>query len=111
MAVHREQSGNALDHHLARVVLGLADQRDARSGIVDRDRAHPFGAGARLAGAAATENEPGGPVRAAVGALGCNLVGMSKRTKIGPEGVIFAALQAEQQRRQHPGFRRLVQRR
>ena len=34
--IKREQAGDALDHHLAHIVLGLADQRDARRGIVDR---------------------------------------------------------------------------
>ena len=82
MAMHRQQAGNTLDHHLARVVLGLADQRDARMRIIDCDLAHPFGAGARLAGAAATENEPGGPVRAAVGALRCKLMLVRETRKI-----------------------------
>ena len=30
-AMHGEQAGDALDHHLAHVVLGLADQRDRRA--------------------------------------------------------------------------------
>ncbi len=80
--MHGEQAGDALHHHLARVVLGLADQRDARMRIAERELAHPFGAGARLAGAAATENEPGGPVRAAVGALRCKLMLVRETRKI-----------------------------
>jgi hypothetical protein len=50
--------------------------------IAERELAHPFGAGARLAGAAATENEPGGPVRAAVGALRCKLMLVRETRKI-----------------------------
>ena len=66
-AMHRQQSGDALDHHLAHVMLGLADQRDTRGffGCERRQpkrlRAHPFRAGARLAGAAAADHQPGVP--------------------------------------------------
>ena len=35
--MHGEQPGDAFDHHLARLVLGLADQRDARGGIAKRE--------------------------------------------------------------------------
>ena len=66
-AMHRQQSGDALDHHLAHVVLGLADQRDMRGFFggerrqPQRLRANPFGAGAGLAGAAAADHQPGVP--------------------------------------------------
>jgi hypothetical protein len=57
----RQQAGDALDHHLAGVVLGLADQRDARLRLRQRDIPHPSGAGPRLARAAAAEHEPDTP--------------------------------------------------
>ena len=56
-----------------------------RLGVAGVHIAHPLRAGAGLAGAAAAENEPGGPVGAAVGALGRALVGVRELTKIGPE--------------------------
>ena len=59
--VDGENAGHALDHHLAHVVFGLADERDARA-AVRRHRPHPFGAGARLARAAPAEDQPGAPV-------------------------------------------------
>jgi hypothetical protein len=67
-----QQAGGALDHHHAHVVLGLADQSNAEVALrcvrrrAGSERAHPFGAGARLAGAAPAEHQPAGP-RAAVG--------------------------------------------
>ena len=36
--MHGKQAGHALDHHLAHVVLGLADQRDAALGVAIRSR-------------------------------------------------------------------------
>jgi len=65
--MHGKQTGNALDHHLAHVGERLADQCDApcrraEFGKPERDAPHPFGAGARLARAAAAEDEPGFPV-------------------------------------------------
>ena len=69
--VDREQARHALDHDAAHLADGLADQRDAVRAAVgevlggERLRAHPFGAGARLAGAAAAEHEPGVPGLAA----------------------------------------------
>ena len=68
-----QQPRNSLDHHLAHVVLALADQRDAAMparGVgrrAVRERAHPLGAEPGLAGAAAAEDEPGGPRTAVVG--------------------------------------------
>ena len=67
------QAGLALDHHLAHVMLALADQRDApmrRIGVrrdPQRQRAHKLGAEPRLAGAAPAERKPCGPRRAIVG--------------------------------------------
>ena len=80
--MHGEQAGDALHHHLARVVLGLADQRDARVRIAERELVHPFGAGARLAGAAPAQNKPGGPGRAAIGAFRCKLMLVRETRKI-----------------------------
>jgi hypothetical protein len=82
----------------ARFAFGFADQRDARLRIV-RCRAHPFGAGARLAGAAAAENEPRRPVLAAVGACGGDLVLVGEREEIRAERVSFPAPQIRQQAR------------
>ena len=80
----REQSGDALDHHLAHVVLGFADQRDAR-GFFGRERrqpqrlrAHPFRAGAGLAGAAAADHQPGVPGLAVGGENGRGLMGVGE---------------------------------
>jgi len=83
--MHGKQAGDAFHHHFAGVVFGFADQRDARLGVAGGHVAHPLRAGARFAGAAAAENEPGGPVGAAVGALGRALVGVRELTKIDPE--------------------------
>ena len=63
--VDRQQTGDAFDHHRANLVLGLADQRDARTSVGERHLAHPFGPGARLARAASAEDQPGFPVGAA----------------------------------------------
>ena len=60
-------SRRPLDHHVARVREGLADERDAAQGrlgeirVAERHAAHPFGARPRLAGAAAAEHQPDGP--------------------------------------------------
>ena len=69
-----EQTGDALHHHFARLVFGLADQRDARMRIAQRELAHPMRAGLRLAGAAAAENEPGGPGLSVIAGRGRALV-------------------------------------
>jgi hypothetical protein len=69
--IRGKEAGDAFDHHFAYVVLGFADERDAAHGpvgifkITEREPPHPFGAGARLAGTAAAENEPSGPGLAA----------------------------------------------
>ena len=66
--MHGEQPRHALDHDAPRIRKRLADERDPRrrAAFIARKRAHPFGAGARLAGAAAAEHQPGGPVAAAL---------------------------------------------
>ena len=92
--MNRKQAGHSLHHHLAHVVFGLADQRDARSGI-GRNAAHPFGAGARLARAAATENEPGEPLRAAVGAFRRALMTVRQTRKVATRRFIPPAIQAQ----------------
>jgi hypothetical protein len=56
-----QQPGRSLDHHLAHVVLAFADQRDVAEAlrrirrVAMHQRAHPFGAEPRLAGAASAE--------------------------------------------------------
>ena len=64
-----EQAGHAFHHHVARFGLGFGNECDACAFIGRGDAAHPFGAGARLAGAAAAEDEPCGPGLAVVGAF------------------------------------------
>ncbi len=64
---HPQQSGRALDHHLAHVVLAFPDECDAAMPAIGvgrdakRERAHPFGAEPRLAGAAPAEHQPRRP--------------------------------------------------
>ena len=66
--VHREEARDALDHHVADIGQRLADQRDAPDrprGIArppERQAADPFRPGARLAGAAPADHQPGEPV-------------------------------------------------
>ena len=68
-----QQAGHALDHHLAHVVLALADERNVPVASLrirrapERERVHPFGAEPCLAGAAPAEHQPGGPGLAVVG--------------------------------------------
>ena len=50
-----------------------------------RNAAHPFGAGARLAGAAPAEDQPGGPRRAALRERGHALVRMAEHLEIAAE--------------------------
>ncbi len=83
-----QQPGRALDHHLAHVVLGLADQRDVRMrrlGVrrqAERQRAHELGAEPRLAGAAPAEREPRGPRPAVVRGGGRLLMRMRERDEV-----------------------------
>jgi len=102
--VYRQQAGDALDHHFARLVLGLPNQRDVRFRIA-RDRAHPFSAGAGLAGAAAAEDQPGGPIGATVGERRRDLVVMRENWKIGIQRLIPMALLS----RHEVGKRQLVE--
>jgi len=61
---------------------------------------HALRAGAGFAGAAAAENEPAGPVRAAVGALGLAPVVVRETGKIGAEMLIpLLALRRQELRR------------
>ncbi len=57
-----EQPGHALDHHLADVVLGLADQRDARLAVAERKLLYPLRPSAGLPCPAAAEKQPRGPI-------------------------------------------------
>jgi hypothetical protein len=81
-------------------VFGLADQGDARLRVFGRERAHPLGAGAGLAGAAAAENEPGVPVLPAAGAFGPDLVLVRKHREVGIEALPIAARHRPQEFRQ-----------
>jgi len=81
-AVHGQKAGHAFHHHFARFVLRLPDERDPRLGVVNGNAAHPFGAGARLTGAAASEDEPRRPRAAVFGAFGRALMRMSEARKI-----------------------------
>ena len=86
-----QQPGRALDHHLAHVVLGLADQRDAAVRRVrvrrqaERQRAHELRAEPRLAGAAPAEREPRGPRAAVVGGRRRLLMRMRERDEVAVE--------------------------
>lgn len=80
--MHGQQARHALDHHLAHLVLGLADQRDAARAFTPDfrrggDVAHPFGAGARLAGTAPADEKPGDPGLAVVADRGRELMRMT----------------------------------
>jgi hypothetical protein len=55
-----EQSGFPQHHHVANVVMSRANQIDDRIGL--RPFAHRFGAGPRLAGAAAGQDQPVDPI-------------------------------------------------
>ena len=112
--VRGKEAGDALDHHLAHLVLVLADQRDAPRGPVrirpfaERRRAHPLRTGPRLAGAAAAENEPGAPRSAALRGVGRPLMPMRKLPPVVQPGEEFAAVKSRQdqlllgRRQSHP---------
>ncbi len=80
-ACTRKKPRHALDHHAAHLVDRLADERDApRSDRTQRRApqrlgAHPFGTGARLAGAAPAHDEPHAPGLPVLGGLRRQLVG------------------------------------
>ena len=67
-AMHRKQARDAFDHHRAGVCEGLANKRDPQGRrVLSKVRAlhqcaYPFGPCSRLAGAAAAEHQPGGPI-------------------------------------------------
>ena len=109
--MHGKQPGDALDHHLTRLVFGFPDKRDARGGIAKRELTHPFGAGAGLTGAAAAENEPGGPGFAAVRAFGRTLMVVSEAEKIGKEIVTIPVRHPRQKFGRHCRFDRAVEHR
>jgi hypothetical protein len=75
VAMHREQAGDAFDHHFAHVGRRLANKRDAperakrKLRASERQRFHPFGAGASLARAASAKDQPCAPRRAARGQM------------------------------------------
>ena len=88
-----QDSGDAFDHHLADIVLALADQRDmavAALGIgrrAMRRGVDPLGAEPCLAGAAPAQHQPGGPrlaigSPAVVGGLRRVLVRMRQRREV-----------------------------
>lgn len=77
--MHREQPGHALDHHLAGLVFGLTDQRNAPLAFAVQlrrigDALHPFGAGARLASTTPADQKPCAPGLAILGERGRQLV-------------------------------------
>ena len=107
--VDREEPGRALDHHVAHVGEGLADERDAADaarvampGSPSARPVHPFGAGARLAGAAPAEHEPGRPVVAR--ALGRQLM-IVQRTDAPPHELEHVARPLKQVRRRRLAVR------
>ena len=83
-----QDSGDAFDHHLAGIVLALADQCDMAVAALRIGRravrcgAHPLGAEPCLAGAAPAQHQPGGPWGAIVGGLRRLLVRMRQRREV-----------------------------
>ena len=107
LPMHGQQARDTFHHHFTRFVLGLPNESDAGFRVGKRYRAHPFGTGARFAGAASAENQPGGPALTAVGKARRTLMVMC-------ESIEFAAEIIEPMRRkprQNPRLRRLAQRR
>jgi hypothetical protein len=90
-----KQAGEAFDHHAAHLSDGVADQRDAMRApvreVIEMERlsAHPFSAGARLAGAASAEHEPGVPGRSRRGGDRRDLVGASQQPPVMDDPVPF----------------------
>ena len=64
-------------------------------GSAHAKRAHPFGAGARLAGAAPAEDQPGGPLLAAIGPFRRALMAVRERREIGNKRVTILRLQLD----------------
>ena len=83
-----QETRGALDHHLAYVVLGFANERDLQRSPLGiradavRHRPHPFGAQSCLAGATATEHQPGRPMIAAVRTLWRFLMRVRERDEV-----------------------------
>lgn len=107
MRMYGKQARHALHHHLANVVLGLADQCDARTAILKRDAAHPFGTGARLARAAPTEDQPGQPRLAIIGGHWRALVSVGEKAEIAEQMPQLI----RRDRRQHVALTAPIQRR
>ena len=97
-AIDERSRREALDHDAAHLADGLADQRDAvrapfgQIGSGQRLRTHPFGARARLAGAAAAEQEPGVPGLAAGGEDGRQLIMARRQQPIEDDAVPLLAI-------------------
>jgi hypothetical protein len=93
-------------------VRGLADQRDCAMALrrvrraAVHQRAHEFGAGARLAGAAPAEQQPAAPRPAMVGGGGRLLVRMGERDEVTIEPQPRADLHLRQHRLEQIGLRR-----
>ena len=77
-----KQTGDALDHDLAHVQLTVADESDACIRVLGGDAAHPFGPGERLAGAAASQDQPGAPGFAGIPEFGRELVVVPRRGEV-----------------------------
>ena len=98
-----EQSRDALHHHLAHIGHGFADECDAPHGFrrkawqAQREAAHPFGAGARLASAAPAHDEPLGPGFAIAGAQRRALIVAAIQLPEGVQRCEVCAIQTRQQ--------------
>ena len=79
--------------------------------VGEREAAHPFGAGAGFTGAAAAEDQPGGPVGAAVGAFWRKLVVVGEGAEIALKGRGLLLFQRQQQLRHNLCLRRRFERR
>ena len=85
---HAQEPGRTVYHHLAHVVLGLANQRNVHRALVGIRRgaiglrAHPLGAEPGLAGPTPAQHEPGRPRTAAIGAQWRLLMTMRERDEI-----------------------------
>ena len=109
------QPRRALDHHLAYVVIGFADQRDVAVRRVrvrrqaQRERAHELGAEPRLAGAAPAERQPRGPWTAVVGESRRELMLVGERREVMVEALPAPGLDCRQCIRRPAGSRQMPQ--
>ena len=110
-----QQAGRPFDHDLAGVVLGLADQRDVHVDLLGvrplafHQRAHPFGAQPRLAGAAPGQHQPGRPGAAAQGAGRRLLVRVRQRDEVALKRRQLAWAQRQQEVPRPAGWQRKPQ--